>query len=262
MIDNKADTLLIHIEQKNPIEIGDFTKSLNGICGLFTAYAAEKGMCATTPKLYVNKIQEGCIDVFLQLAQAFVPFISEANIYFDFVAHISKIKDFLVKGEGEKPNLSKTELDHLSDAMSFIVNDAKGEVDIKAIKGDTSYEFNNCNFIFADGNSIQNQADRLKKELQEMQTDKHGVYTNQLLTISQAKGDMKANTGNKGIIDDLYNSKPLPLSFANDYIKLQMLKDDGTNPFTKAFLVDVEVRTAGGKPVYYVTALHDIVDMD
>lgn len=54
----EADMLLIHIEQSKPIEVGDFTKSLNGLCGLFTQYAAEKGMCATAPKLYVNKIQE------------------------------------------------------------------------------------------------------------------------------------------------------------------------------------------------------------
>lgn len=258
----EADMLLIHIEQSKPIEVGDFTKSLNGLCGLFTQYAAEKGMCATAPKLYVNKIQEGCIDVFLQLAETFVPFIAEANIYFDFVSYISKIKDYLVKGEGEKPNLSKVELDNLSDSMAFAVRDPKGEVGIKAINGDTKYEFNDCNFFFTDANSVQNQSNAFKKELLTMQPQTETIYQKQLLTICQAKGDIKAKTGNKGSIDCLFGGKPLPLSFCSEELKLQMLKNEGTNPFTKAFLVDVEIRTAGGKPVYYITALHDVLDMD
>lgn len=258
----EADTLLIHIEQTKPIEVGNFTKSLNGLCSLFTQYAAEKGMCATTPKLYVNKIQEGCIDVFLQLAEAFVPFVAEANIYFDFVSYISKIKDYLVKGDGEKPSLSRTKLDSLSDSMSFVVNDPKGEVGIKAINGDTKYEFNNCNFLFSDANSVQNQSNTLKKELLTMQPQTETIYQKQLLTICQAKGDIKAKTGNKGSVDCLFEGKPLPLSFCSEELKLQILKDEETNPFTKAFLVDVEIRTAGGKPVYYITALHDVLDMD
>lgn len=262
-MDNKkeADTLLIHIEQSKPIEIGDFTKSLNGLCGLFTQYAAEKGMCATTPKLYVSKIQEGCIDVFLQLAEAFVPFISDANIYFDFVSHVRSIKNFFVKGEGEKPNLSKAELENLSDSMAFVVNDPKGSVDIQAIDGITKNEYNNCTILYIDGNGVQNQVDILKKALQEVPNDTTKTYTNQLLTICQAKGDMKAKTGNRGSIDNLNGGKPLPLFFDGD-LKQQILKNEGTNPFTKAFLVDVEVRTAGGKPLYYITALHDVVDMD
>lgn len=262
MKEKAADTLLIHIEQTKPIEIGDFTKSLNGICGLFTQYAYTKGMCGTAPKLYVNKIQEGCIDVFLQLAQAFVPFAAEANIYYDFVEHISHIKNYLVKGEGEKPALSKSELENLSDSMAFVVNDAKGSVDIKAIEGGENYEFNNCTFYFTDGNGVQNQSERLKKELPVTNPDVYGIHQNQLLTISQARGDIKAKTGNKGIIDNLNNGKPLPLSFECEDLKQQILKDEDTNPFTKAFLVDVEVRTAGGKPIYYITALHDVVDLE
>lgn len=259
---NEADTLLIHIEQTKPIEINDFTKSLNGLCGLFTLYAAEKGMCATTPKLYVSKIQEGCIEVFLQLAEAFVPFAAEANIYFDFVAHISQLKKFLVKGEGEKPVLSKVELDNISDSMAFVVKDANGFVDIKAIDDSTKNVFNNCNFFFQDGNVVQNQAERLKNELSTTMELNQVTYSKKLLTIKQAKGDIKAKTGNKGSIDDLYSGKQFPLSFDNDDLKQQILKDEGTNPFTKAFLVDVEVRTAGGRPIYYITALHDIVDLD
>lgn len=262
MANNEADTLLIHIEQSKPIEVSNFTKSLNGLCGLFTQYAAEKGMCATTPKLYVSKIQEGCIDVFLQLMQSFLPFAAEANIYFDFVEHITRLKDLLVNGRGEKQKLTKTILDNLSDAMSFVVNDPKGNMDLKAIKADTNCEFHDCNFIYWEGNSIQNQAEILKKVLQESQTDTAGTYTKQLLTICQAKGDLKAKTGNKGSIDKFFNGKPLPLLFDTDELKQQILKDAATNPFMKAFLVDVEVRTAGEKPLYYITALHDVVDLE
>lgn len=262
MENNGADTLLIHIEQSKPIEVGDFTKSLNGLCGLFTQYAAEKGMCATTPKLYVEKIQEGCIDVFLQLVVPFVPFIAEANIYFDFIEHITKIKEFFVNGKGEKPVLKRNELDNLSDSMAFVVNDPNGSLDIKAIKSSTNNEYKNCSFFFVDGNGIQNQTELLRKSLQESQAATTAVCTKQLLTICQAKGDLKVNTGNKGRIDNLFNGKPLPLLFDTDELKQQILKDAATNPFMKAFLVDVEVRTANEKPLYYITALHDVVDID
>lgn len=258
----EADTLLIHIEQTKPIEIGDFTKSLNGLCGLFTQYAAEKGMCATTPKLYVSKIQEGCIDVFLQLVEAFVPFMVEANIYCDFVSHIKNIKNFLVKGDGEKPNLSKVELDNLSDSMAFVVNDAKGSVDIQAINGVSQTIYNNCPFVFIDGNGIQNQAARLKEELLKTQLETSMIYTNQLLTICQAKRDIAEETGNRGRIDTLNGGKPLKLVFDTPELKQKILLNQA-NPFTKVFQVDVEIQTANGKPfAYCVKALHDILDMD
>ncbi len=258
----EADTLLIHIEQSKPIEIGDFTKSLNGLCGLFTQYAAEKGMCgATTPKLYVSKIQEGCIDVFLQLAEAFVPFVTDANIYFDFVSHIRNIKNFFVKGEGEKPNLSKAELENLSDSMAFVVKDPKGSVDIQAIKGVSQTIYNNCPFVFIDGNGVQNQVSRLKKELLETQVGT-SIYTNQLLTICQAKRNIAEETGNRGRIDTLNGGKPLKLVFDTPELKQSIFLNQA-NPFTKVFQVDVEIQTANGKPfAYSVKALHDVLDID
>ncbi len=38
--------------------------------------------------------------------------------------------------------------------------------------------------------------------------------------------------------------------------------EEGTNPFTRAFSVDVEIKKANGKPIYYITALHDVVGID
>ena len=62
---NNVDAILFHIEHSKPIEISEFVTSLNAIGNLFSLFAKKNGDCkeAAKSKLYVEKIEEGCIDI-------------------------------------------------------------------------------------------------------------------------------------------------------------------------------------------------------
>ena len=64
---NEQEILRIHIENSQPIEISDFTKTMNGIGGLFSSFAQRNGKSKeeVNAKLYVSKIQKGSIDIHL-----------------------------------------------------------------------------------------------------------------------------------------------------------------------------------------------------
>lgn len=258
----EADTLLIYYKHTVPVEIGDFTKSLNGLSNYFSSYAFSKGMYDAAPKLYVHKVKEGSIEVLLKLAESVaLPFIENSNIIMDFVQHFSNIKDYFCNGKGEKPILTKADCENIYDAMAVSAKDALGFMSIQALDS-ASVVFENCTFNLTDSNCLQNRACMEKKELSAVPEVEQTAYSNCVLTICQAKSDISSKTGNRGKIDDLFDGKPLPLLFATPDLKQQMLMEEGTNPFTRAFSVDVEIKKANGKPIYYITALHDVVGID
>lgn len=95
---NNVDAILFHIEHSKPIEISEFVTSLNAIGNLFSLFAKKNGDCkeAAKSKLYVEKIEEGCIDIILcEIASAgILPFIENMNIILEFSSYIKNVLDF------------------------------------------------------------------------------------------------------------------------------------------------------------------------
>ena len=84
------------MEQKNNVDailfqISEFVTSLNAIGNLFSLFAKKNGDCkeAAKSKLYVEKIEEGCIDIILcEIASAgILPFIENMNIILEFSSY-------------------------------------------------------------------------------------------------------------------------------------------------------------------------------
>lgn len=67
MEENKQDILRIHIENSQPVEVADFTKTMNAFGALFVSFAQKNGKSKeeANAKLYVSKIIEGSIDIHL-----------------------------------------------------------------------------------------------------------------------------------------------------------------------------------------------------
>lgn len=261
----KVNALLLHIEHSKPIEVSDFVTSLNAIGNLFTCFAQNRGDSKelSQAKLYVEKIEYGCIDIILceTVTAAMIPFIENMNIIFDFSIYIKNILDYFTKGKGQKPELSLQEGKNFKDLLTITAGDNNGEMVIGAInKSDKQQIFNNCIFNFQESNSAQNQ---LEKEIEEQKSIKPigEIYNRQLMTIYQMRSDMNTDIGNKAVIDSISKRK-LGVVFETDELKEKILHSD-SNPTKKAFLVDVVVQTSGGKlAAYKVMALHDVVDLE
>lgn len=263
-IESRETALLVHIEHSKPIELKDFTTSLEALRGLFCDFAAKNGQSKeqTQAKLYVEKIENGCIDIFLceAVSAGLLPFIENINIILDFSLYIKTVMEYFLLRKGEKPKLDLQEAKNFRDLLEISANDNKGEMSIGAVvKTDTGNVYNNCVFNFQGSNSSQNQ---IEKDIEEMKSAQPSgnVFKRQLMTIYQIRGDMSSNTGNKAVIDAI-SPKKLNVVFETDELKRKILNSE-ENPIRKAYLVDVVLMTVEGRQTAYkVTALHDVIDL-
>ena len=260
----KQNVLRIHIENSQPVEVSDFTKTMSAFGTLFSCYAQKHGKSQeeANAKLYVNKIVEGSIDIHLVelVTASLIPFMENTNLIIDFAKHIKGIYDYYVVGSGEKPDLNAQELKGIHDMVSVPANDRGGNMTVQVIYGDVGkIVYNGCSFNSIAGNGLQNQSDKELKELK-LVSDEGEVYCRQLMTIYQVqKGGNK--TGNKGVIDAI-SDKKLGLVFNSDELRNKILSSDD-NPMKKGYIVDAVVLTASGKPAAYkILELHDVIDLD
>lgn len=256
--------LLFKVTHSKPIEMKDFVATMNSLAYLFEGFVKENADSTEgrKAKLYVEKIEQGCIEIFLQevVTACAIPFIENFNPIMCFAEYLGGLVKNAILGRNET-KLSISELKALSDLFSINAADPHGITEFGAIKRDNpNYSFNNCTFNFQDSNTAQNQVKRAIEE-KELESPTEKVYERQLMTIFQMRRNMDTNTGNKATIDVL-SKKPLSIVFETDELKRQILNND-ENPTKQAYLVDVVIQTIGGKPVAYkVMALHDVIPME
>lgn len=151
MEENKQDILRIHIENSQPVEVADFTKTMNAFGALFASFAQKNGKSKeeANAKLYVSKIIEGSIDIHLvELAtMGIIPFVENSNLILDFAKHIKSIYDYYVKGSSFKPELTPADLRNVHDMVSVPANDRNGVMSVQVIRGNVdSILYSGCTF--------------------------------------------------------------------------------------------------------------------
>ena len=263
-VENPA--LLVHIEHKKPIEIKDFVSSLRALNNLYAGFIknSDKYQGISNPKLFVEKIEDGCIDIFLcELATAaLLPFMEYTNTIIEFAGYVKGVYDYFCRGRGEKPHLSIQECKDFASLLDTVVADNGSSISIGAVSKDNIKNvFNNCTFNFQDGNSTQNQMAKEIKERKEINKHESHRYNRVLMQIFQVRNDRNGDIGNYAIIDSVLKGKKMSVVFGTDELKNKILFSD-FNPTQKAFWVDVIIETIENKPkAYNVVALHDIIDI-
>lgn len=256
--------LLFKVTHSKPIEMKDFVATMNSLAYLFEGFAKENADSTEgrKAKLYVEKIEQGCIEVFLQevVTACALPFMENFNTILGFAEYLGRLVRNAIAGHNET-RLSIAELRALSDLFAINAKDPQGTTEFGAIARTAPHNlFENCTFNFYESNTAQNQI-KQTVEQKEQEMPNEMVYERQLMTIFQMRGNMDTNAGNKAIIDKL-SKKPLSVVFETDELKRQILNNDD-NPTKQAYLVDVVIQTIGGRPAAYkVMALHDIIPLD
>ncbi len=263
-LESKDTALLFKVTHSRPIEMKDFVATMNALAFLFEGYARGNADSAEgrRAKLYVEKIEQGCIEVFLQevITARALPFMENFNTILGFSEHLGKLVRDAISGSSE-PRLSIPELRALYDLFAINVKDPKGTTEFGAIeRGLPENIYNNCTFNFYESNTDQNQV-KHAVDRKEIESVNETVFERQLMTIFQMRGDMNTNAGNKAVIDSLCK-RPLSVVFETDDLKRRILSHD-ENPTKLAYLVDVVIQTIGGRAVAFkVMALHDVVPLD
>lgn len=259
----ERQTLLIHYDISQPVEVTDFAKSLSAINSLYVNFARENGACQDmqNAKLCVEKVEHGSIDVYMILevaASAIIPFAENANILLDFANHISKVLSWLSGREKADYKLSKNEYKNYHDVVSVTAKDSDGKMGINVFNIKGSAIFNQCEFTSCEANATQNKANNEIESIQ-IEDKPQKLYHNVVMQISQMKTDIDKTTGNKAIIEEI-DKKQLSVGFISKELKSEILFSD-MNPANYAFIVDVERKYVSGRYMYLVTDLHDIVEL-
>lgn len=263
-LQTKDTALLFKVTHSKPIEIGDFVATMSSLGNLYESYVRDHADSSEgrKAKLYVEKIEHGCIECFLTeaLTACALPFMENFNSICEFAGHLKELVTNAISGEKEL-RLTLPELRSLYDLFSITANDPKGKVKFMAFdKSNVNITYNEYTFNFGDSNSAQNQIQKAERILREEKSSET-IHSRKLLVIHQMRGNMGTDAGNRGQIDELHN-KPLPIVFETDELKSQILHST-ENPTRQAYLVDVVVQTVNNRPITYkIMALHDKIPLD
>ena len=261
---SETNTLLIHIEHSKPVEVDDFANTLHSLNKLYMDYANRNGFFnkSCSPKLYVEKVEKGSIDIFLTecLPALALPFIENAALLCDFFVNLKSVIEYFTKGKGEEPDLNIEQIKNICNVLNVTAHDKDSITTIGTIDA-AGNTFNNCTFNFGESNSAQNQLATKEKELSLLVPDDN-THERVLLTIYQIRNDDNSKTGNKGIIEQLYSDKKVNLLFASEDIRDRILHSND-NPTHKGYYIDVKVHFSTGRvAAYEILKIHDIIDLE
>lgn len=252
--------LVITIENREPIELLDLTKSLVSLSTQFVSYVEKYGDCKENreAKLYVKEIKQGSVifELFEFATAGMIPFLENTNTIIGFAQFFDKVVKYFLKNEGEDPDLRPSDMREYSTIVNPISKDNGSQMNISTtINGNV---VNHFHINSTESNAFQNI---LTKEVEKLKLPEHTdeIHKEVLMTWFQARDDIRSKTGNKVLIDDLYK-RPLNITFEDDELKETMLHSD-LNPFNTVYVVDVKIQTVQDEPkAYKIMKLHNHFD--
>lgn len=253
--------LIIEIQNKQPLELLDLTKSFVSLASQFNNYVGKHGDSKEDreAKLYVKEIRSGSVILeLIELATIGVlPFLENVNTVVGFADYLKTAYNFFIGKSEVKPDLEVSDYKELSQIINPVANDNGSQINISTtVNGNVELH---VHLSSLETNAIQNV---FQKELKQLKVPEVAdeTETSVLLTWYQARNDMKSSVGNKGTIESL-SKKPMNITFDDDTLKDKMLH--GENPFTTVFVVDVKLQNVGGKLVAYkVVKLHESFEIE
>ena len=255
-------SLIFKLENKKPIELIDLTKSLISVSNQFAEYASKDGNSKEQreAKLYIKEIKSGSVIVELieYATIGMIPFIENINTIIGFADNLKKVIRYYLNNDGEKPVNTINDLKDISTIINPVAKDNGSQMIIQTvINGNVEYIINlNSN----DANAVQN---KIKQEITDLKIEEvlKDTYERVALRLFQARSNIKSNTGNKGIIEEL-DGKPLNIIFDNDETKELILQAE-INPLKSIFIVDAMIINGDKKhTVYKILRLHESFEIE
>ncbi|MCE5346899.1 MAG: hypothetical protein LLG13_11525 [Bacteroidales bacterium] len=250
--------LVIEINNKQPLELMDLTKSFISLANQFNNFVSENGDSKENreAKLFVKEIKTGSVIMELvELATVgIIPYAENINTIVDFSKYIGSAFNFILGKSKEKPKeLTPTDYRDLSQIINPIATDNASQLNISTkIDGNVYLSFH---IDSLEANAAQNIMDRFTKDLKTPE-DNTDIKTKVLLTFYQIRANIKAKSGNKGVIDDISKSA-VNIVFDDEGLNEEMLHGD-FNPNETVYVVDVIPQTVNGKlAAYKIIKLHD-----
>jgi len=249
--------LIIHIENKKPIELMDLTKALVALANQFNDYVKNTANIPNREaKLYVKEIKTGSVILDLIEIATFgaIPFVENINTVIGFADYLKKGYNYFlgINTDDVTSDFSIKDSSDFSQILNPIAKDNGSQINIS-----TTINNHNTSVIVLnslEANAIQNL---IKSEQKQMSIpEPMGDHSKVVMYFDTAKSNVKADTGNKVLIESI-SEKSAKVFFDSEELKWKVLKGE-ENPLTTAYVVDVKVETIKDKIfAYKITALHE-----
>lgn len=250
--------LTVHINNKKPIELIDFTESFESLGNQYYKFIAETPSFKLNKetKLYVKEIKTGSIITELSdLVPLVIPFVEHTNSIIEFTKYLKDCFSYFIGQREDRPKeFDLKDCNNFSNIIKPIAKDNGSNV---IFTGDFNFgELTvNMNFNSVEANAIQNGISIEKLSLKEPGSNSESQV---LFYWDSAKYDEKSKSVDRGFVDSISQSS-LKVIFKSPDIKKQML-DMNDNPFHFLFIVDLEVMTVQGQPtVYKILQLRNVL---
>jgi len=253
--------LIIHIENKKPIELMDLTKSLVSLASQFNDYVKTTANVEhREAKLYVKEIKSGSVilDLIEIATVGALPFIENINTIIGFADYLKTgFHYFLGKKDVKNPEFSTKDCTDFSQIVTPIAKDNGSQINIS-----TTVNGNVTNVLVLsslEANAFQNIINTESKQM--MLPESKGDYEKVVMYFDTTKSNIKADTGNKAIIESI-DKKSARVIFETDELKEKILKGE-ENPLTTGYVVDVKVENVKDKlAAYKVMFLHETFPLE
>ncbi len=272
MADGRAH-IIVTIDTKEPIELGDFVSAFTSLSSQYTQYIAEyHPAMSAEAKVFVREIRAGSIIAdLIPFAQilglaSIIPVMQQLDVIADFVKKYgAKIKSYFGDGSGVE-SATSSDLNDFLGAVEAIAKDPDGNSSIEAAYFEDGKKQVKAAISF-NTREASTAVQRIGEHRLRLEGRQHKTHERVLMVFTQTNikmSPLEKRTGERGKIEEI-SASDRPLIYASDLAEQKIkheIKEADDNVFKKGFVVDIAVLTKGGKTAAYkIVNLHQVIDL-
>jgi hypothetical protein len=262
--------IILTLDTKEPIELGAFVGAFTSLANEYDRYIrATEPDLAGEADMFVNEIRSGStiIDLvpYLAYAAPFIDSMEKILIVEKFVKAFKDRFEALLHHKKTAPQ-TRSELKDWSDAVKAVATDSKGTAKIEAAYFKAGKKKIRAAFKFSTPDAIK-VLRTVESRQKELEKTEHADHLRVLMRFTRSDiGTVHVGkpSGERVKIEEI-SDRPLALVYgsalAEERIKHEIREAD-ENVYKKGFVVDVNVRSTGGRPVAYaITNVHQVIEL-
>lgn len=264
--------IILTLDTKEPIELGAFVGAFTSLANEYDRYIrATEPDLAGEADMFVQEIRSGSIIVdlvpYLAYAAPFIDSLEKALILEKFVRTFKERFEALLHNKKTKATpQTRSELNDWADAVKAIATDSRGSAKLEAAifedgkkKIRAVFKFNTLEAI-----KVSRIVEVRQKELEKTEHADHSRVLMRFTRSDIGTVNVGKPSGERVKIEEI-SDRPLALVYgsqlAEERIKHEIREAD-ENVFKKGFIVDVNVKSTGGRPVAYaITNVHQVIEL-
>jgi hypothetical protein len=262
--------IVLTLDTKEPIELGAFVGVFTSLGNEYDRFIkqAEPDL-AGEADLFVHKVRSGSIIVdlipWLSMVAPFIDDAEKALIIEKFVRVWKERFESLLSGKGKAPE-TRSELRDWADAVKDIATDTNGSGKIEAVAFKDGKKKISASFKFKSPEARQ-VLKTVERQQQVLEKKQHADHKRVLMRFTRSDiSDVTVGkpSGEKVKIEEV-TDRALPLVYGSELAEERIkheIREADENVFKKGFVVDVNVKSTGGRPIAYaITNVHQVIEI-